>query len=99
MRVMFEPVNSGGNKSGCGTLLETLVTMPKPKWKLEAVLEFLNAMNLIPAASDPARIEFDGPQHFKCYTPRSSKVRRTTSFAVGSIGARNAGMNDRLSFY
>jgi hypothetical protein len=34
---------------------------PKPKWKLEEALEFLNGPDFIPAASDPARIEFDGP--------------------------------------
>src|SRR6266568_6061254 len=28
-----------------------------------------------------------------------TKSRRTTSFMAGSIGARNAGRNDRLSFY
>ena len=38
---------------------------PKPKWKLEAALEFLNGPDFIPVASDPARIEFDGPRHFK----------------------------------
>jgi hypothetical protein len=29
---------------------------PKPKWKLEEALEFLNGPDFIPAASDPARI-------------------------------------------
>ncbi len=43
---------------------------PKPKWKLEEALEFLNGPDFIPAASDPARIEFDGPRHFKFPTPR-----------------------------
>ena len=47
---------------------------PKPKWKLEEALEFLNGPDFIPAASDPARIEFDGPRHFKFPTPRPSKV-------------------------
>lgn len=47
---------------------------PKPKWKLEEALEFLNGPDFIPAASDPARIEFDGPRHFKFSTPRPSKV-------------------------
>jgi len=43
---------------------------PKPKWKLEEALEFLNGPDFIPAASDPARIEFDGPRHFTFPTPR-----------------------------
>src|SRR5436309_15726134 len=43
--------------------------VPKPKWKLEEALEFLNGPDFIPAASDPARIEFDGPRHFKFPTP------------------------------
>ena len=47
---------------------------PKPKWKLEEALEFLNGPDFIPAASDPARIEFDGPRNFKFSTPRPSKV-------------------------
>src|SRR6267142_4286174 len=47
---------------------------PRPKWKLEEALEFLNGPDFIPAASDPARIEFDGPRHFKFSTPRPSKV-------------------------
>ena len=47
---------------------------PKPKWKLEEALEFLNGPDFIPAASDPARIEFDGPRHFTFPTPRPSEV-------------------------
>jgi len=47
---------------------------PKPQWKLEEVLEFLNGPDFIPAVSDPARIEFDGPRHFKFPTPRPDKV-------------------------
>jgi hypothetical protein len=43
---------------------------PKPKWKLEEALEFLNGPDFIPAASDPARIEFDGPRYFTFPTPR-----------------------------
>ena len=42
---------------------------PRPKWKLDEALEFLNGPNFIPAASDPARIEFDGPRHFTFPTP------------------------------
>jgi hypothetical protein len=47
---------------------------PRPKWKLEEALEFLHGPDFIPAASDPARIEFDGPRHFKFPTPRPGKV-------------------------
>ena len=47
---------------------------PKPKWKLEEALEFLNGPDFIPAASEPARIEFDGPRHFKFPTPRPGQV-------------------------
>ena len=47
---------------------------PRPKWKLEEALEFLNGPDFIPAASDPARIEFDGPRNFKFPTPRPGKV-------------------------
>src|SRR5258705_108081 len=47
---------------------------PKPKWRLEEALEFLNEPDFIPAASDPAQIEFDGPRHSKFSTPRPSKV-------------------------
>jgi pimeloyl-ACP methyl ester carboxylesterase len=47
---------------------------PKPEWKLEEALEFLNGPDFIPAASDPAQIEFDGPRHFKFRTPRPSRV-------------------------
>ena len=37
-------------------------------------IEFLNGPDFIPAASDPAQIEFDGPRHFKFSTPRPGKV-------------------------
>jgi hypothetical protein len=47
---------------------------PKPKWKLEEALEFLNGPDFIPAASDPARIAFDGPRDFKFPTPRPGEV-------------------------
>jgi hypothetical protein len=36
--------------------------------------QFLNGPDFIPALSDPARIEFDGPRHFQFPTPRTSKV-------------------------
>jgi len=49
---------------------------PKPKWKLEEALEFLNGPDFILAASDPARIEFDGPRQFKFPTPRPGKVEK-----------------------
>jgi hypothetical protein len=45
---------------------------PKPKWRLEEALELLNGPDFIPAASDPAQIEFDGPRHFKF--PKSDYV-------------------------
>jgi len=47
---------------------------PRPKWKLEEALEFLNGPDFIPAASDPARVECDGPRDFKFSTPRPSKI-------------------------
>jgi hypothetical protein len=47
---------------------------PRPKWKLEEALEFLNGPDFIPATSDPAQMEFDGPRHFKFPTPRPGKV-------------------------
>ena len=43
---------------------------PRPRWKLEEALGCLNGPDFIPVASDPARIEFDGPRHFKFPTPR-----------------------------
>src|SRR3954466_8327315 len=43
---------------------------PRPKWKLEEALEFLNGPDFIPAASDPAQMEFSGPRDFKFATPR-----------------------------
>jgi pimeloyl-ACP methyl ester carboxylesterase len=46
---------------------------PESRWKLEEALEFLNGPDFIPAASDPAQIEFDGPRHFKFSTPRPSE--------------------------
>ena len=51
-----------------------LRSVPKSKWKLEEALEFLNGPDFIPAASDPAQIEFDGPRHLKFPTPRPSNV-------------------------
>src|SRR3954468_11894309 len=47
---------------------------PKPKWKLEEALDFLNGPDFIPAASDAARIEFDGPRHFRFPTPLPCKA-------------------------
>ena len=37
------------------------------------MLEFLNGPDFFPAASDPARIEFDGRRHFRFPTPRPSE--------------------------
>jgi hypothetical protein len=48
--------------------------VPRPQWKLEEALEFLNGPDFIPAASDPARIGFDGPRHFKFPAPRPGKI-------------------------
>jgi hypothetical protein len=47
---------------------------PRPKWRLEEALEFLNGPDFIPAASNAAQIEFDGPRHFRFPTPRPGKV-------------------------
>jgi hypothetical protein len=46
---------------------------PRPKWKLEEALEFLNGPDFTPTTSDSARIEFDVPRHFKFPTPRPSE--------------------------
>jgi len=51
-----------------------LKSVPKPKWKLEEALEFLNGSDFISAASGPAQIEFDGRRHFKFPTPRPGKI-------------------------
>jgi hypothetical protein len=45
---------------------------PEPKWQLQEALEFLNGPDFIPAESDPARVAFDGPLHFKFPTPLPS---------------------------
>ena len=42
---------------------------PESKWRLAESLEFLNGPNFLPAASDPARIEFDGQTHFTFPSP------------------------------
>lgn len=47
---------------------------PKPKWKLEKALEFLNGPDFIPAASSAAQIKFHGRRHFKFLTPRPGEV-------------------------
>ena len=52
---------------------------PRPKWKLEEALEFLNGPDFIPAASDPARVEFDGPREFKFSMPRPGKVEENST--------------------
>jgi pimeloyl-ACP methyl ester carboxylesterase len=48
--------------------------VPATKWKLEEALEFLNGPDFIPAASNAAQIEFDGPRRFKFPTPRPGEV-------------------------
>lgn len=47
---------------------------PRPKWKLEEAVEFLIGPDFIPATSDPAQIEFDGPRNFKFPTPCPGEV-------------------------
>src|SRR5215216_6597412 len=47
---------------------------PKPEWKVEEALEFLNGPDFIPAASNPARIECDAQRNFKFPTPRPGKL-------------------------
>jgi hypothetical protein len=47
---------------------------PRPEWKLEEALDFLNGPDFIPAATDPARIGFDGPRDFTFPTPRPCRV-------------------------
>ena len=51
-----------------------LRSAPESRWRLDEALEFLNGPDFIPAASDPAQIEFDGPRHFKFSTPRPGEV-------------------------
>ena len=46
---------------------------PESKWRLTEALDFLNGPDFIPAANDPARIDFDGPRHFRFPTPRPSE--------------------------
>src|SRR5690348_10780682 len=43
---------------------------PRPKWRLAEALEFLNGPDFIPAASDPAQVEFNGLRNFEFPTPR-----------------------------
>src|SRR5262245_56576520 len=46
---------------------------PESKWRLAEAIEFLNGPDFFPAASDPARIEFDVQTHFTFLTPRPSE--------------------------
>src|SRR5262245_22265473 len=46
---------------------------PEPKWRLAEALEFLNRPDSFPAASDPARVEFNGRRNFKFPAPRPSE--------------------------
>src|SRR6266849_2330830 len=43
---------------------------PRPQWKLEEALEFLNGPDFIPGASDPVRMESSGPRDFRFSSPR-----------------------------
>jgi len=54
-------------------LVAPLRHAPESKWRLAEALEFLNGPDFFPAASDPARIEFDGRRDFKFPTPRPSE--------------------------
>src|SRR6476660_2508613 len=47
--------------------------VPESKWRLAEALDFLNGPDFFPAASDPARIEFDGRRNFRFPTPRPSE--------------------------
>lgn len=47
---------------------------PRPKWKLEEALELLNGPDFLPAARDPAHLEFDGPRDFKFPTPHPGEA-------------------------
>src|SRR4051812_38908018 len=47
--------------------------VPESKWRLAEALEFLNGPDFFPAASDPARVEFDGRRNFRFPTPRPSE--------------------------
>jgi dienelactone hydrolase len=47
--------------------------VPESKWRLAEALEFLNGPGFFPAASDPARVEFEGRRHFRFPTPRPSE--------------------------
>jgi hypothetical protein len=53
--------------------MEALRDVPESKWKLAEALEFLNGPDFIPATSEAARIEFDGPRNFRFPTPRPSE--------------------------
>ena len=64
---------------------------PRPKWKLEEALEFLNGPEFVSAASEPAQIEFDGPRHFRFPTPRPSKVEENNILIVGTYDVFAAG--------
>jgi len=57
----------------CGT---DPFTDPFTKSQLEEALQFLNGSDFIPATSDPAQIEFDGPLRFKFSTPRPCDIEK-----------------------
>ena len=52
---------------------------PKPQWRLDEALEFLNGSNFIPAVRNAAQIEFDGPRNFKFPTPFLGKVEENNT--------------------
>lgn len=51
---------------------------PESKWRLVEALEFLNRPDFMPAASDPARVELDGPRDFTFPTPRPCEVEENS---------------------
>ena len=52
---------------------------PGPKWKLDEAIAFLNGPDFLPATSEPARIQFDGPREFRFPTPHPSNVEENNT--------------------
>lgn len=48
---------------------------PEPQWRLAEALDLLNGPDFMPAASDPARMEFDGQRHFNGFRYLSRSPR------------------------
>jgi pimeloyl-ACP methyl ester carboxylesterase len=64
--------------SGLSPALSAAAPIHSPGRKLEEALEFPNGPDFIPAASDPAQLEFDGPRHFRFCTPLPGKVEENS---------------------